>query len=33
MQTIDLIVRIGMALVIGVALPVAVYGIYTELRR
>lgn len=33
METIDLIVRIGMVLVITVALPIAVYGIYMELRR
>lgn len=33
METIELVVRIGMTLVITVALPVAVYGIYLELRR
>ena len=33
MQTIDLIVRIGMVLVITTALPCAIYGIYLELKR
>lgn len=33
MTNIDLIVRIGMVLIITTALPIAIYGIYQELRR
>lgn len=33
MHTIDLIVRIGMTLIITTALPIALYGIYLELKR
>jgi len=33
METIDFAVRVGMVLVITVALPCALYGIYLELRR